>query len=96
MEDVRTEFAAAGIRSPLEMVAFDVSPVQFPKSSLHGTKFIVWDMNDNFPEEYHNSFDVVHIRFVDLALVVDQLKGVVENLVKLLSKICHFLVPART
>jgi len=85
LRDVATELAVGGYRSPLEMVGFDISPDQFPESYVPETKFVVWDMNASFPEEYHNSFDVVHIRLVTVALKVEQIKGVVENLVELLK-----------
>lgn len=90
MTDVAAELAAVGHISPLEMVGFDISPAQFPKIAVPGTKFVVADLNKGFPEEYHNSFDLVHVRFIVFALTVDQIKPAVENLVKLLSKNCLF------
>jgi hypothetical protein len=86
MGDVRAEFAAAGYTSPPEIIGFDISPAQFPKNPLPGTKFVVWDMTKEFPEEYHNSFDLVQIRFAVLALAIEQIQGVVENLIQLISK----------
>lgn len=85
MDDARAELTAAGNTCPLDMVGFDVSPAQFPASPLPGTRFVVWDMTKDFPEEYHNSFDLVHIRFAIFALAIEQIRGVVENLVKLIS-----------
>jgi hypothetical protein len=90
MTDVAAELAAVGHTSPLEMVGFDISPAQFPKTAVPGTKFVVADMNKGFAEAYHHSFDLVHVRFVVFAFTVDRIKSVVENLVKLLSKNCHF------
>jgi hypothetical protein len=86
MGDVRAELAAAGNATPPEIVGFDISPAQFPDNPLPGTKFVVLDMIKDFPEEYHNSFDIVHIRFAVFTMPIEQIRGVVENLVKLISK----------
>jgi hypothetical protein len=86
MGDVTAELAAAGNTSPLEIIGFDISPAQFPKDPLPGTKFVVWDMTKDFPEEYHNSFDLVHIRFAVFTVTAEQVRGLVENVVKLISK----------
>lgn len=86
MGDVIAELTAAGNTSPLEIIGFDISPAQFPKNPLPGTKFVVWDMTKEFPEEYHNSFDLVHIRFAVFALAIEQIQSVVENLLKLISE----------
>ncbi|KAG4034025.1 hypothetical protein MFRU_003g00040 [Monilinia fructicola] len=85
LREMMGELANEGYSSPVETVGFDISAEQFPKSSAPGNKFVVWDMTTSFPEEYHNSFDVVHIRLVILAIKAEQIKDVVKNLVELLK-----------
>ncbi|QSZ34861.1 hypothetical protein DSL72_007720 [Monilinia vaccinii-corymbosi] len=84
LRDVAAELADGEHSSPLETVGFDISADQFPKSPAPRTKFVVWDMTTSFPEEYHSSFDVVHIRLVFPAVNAEQIKDVVKNLVELL------------
>lgn len=86
------EFANGGYKL-LETVGFDISSNQFPKNPAPENKFVLWDMTKSFPKEYHGTFDVVHIRLVVLALKVEQIKDVVENLVELLSKEKHSQPP---
>jgi hypothetical protein len=84
MGDVIAELSASG-NPPPEIIGFDISPAQFPKEPLPGTEFVLWDMTKNFPE-YHNSFDLVHIRFAVFTISVEQVRSLVENVVKLISK----------
>lgn len=85
LREVAAELADAGYNSPLEMVGLDISAAQFPKSPAPGNKFVLWDMTTSFPKEYHCRFDVVHVRLVVLAIKIEQIKGVVQNLVELLK-----------
>jgi hypothetical protein len=85
MGDVIAELSASG-NPPPEIIGFDISAAQFPKEPLPGTKFVLWDMTKNFPKEYHNSFDLVHIRFAVFTISVEQVRSLVENVVKLISK----------
>lgn len=85
LRELAEEFSNGGYNL-LETVGFDISPDQFFKNAVEEDKFVLWDMTKSFPKEYHGTFDVVHIRLVVLALKAEQIKGVVENLVELLSK----------
>lgn len=84
-QDVAAELSAAGNTS-VETVGFDISAAQFPKNPAPGSKFVTADITKGFPEEYHNTFDVVHVRYIVLALSVPQIKIAVENALTLLSK----------
>ncbi|CAD6439607.1 9abfd9f2-14c5-4750-8050-f80144710643 [Sclerotinia trifoliorum] len=84
LREVAAELADSGNNAPVEMVGFDISAEQFPKSPAPKNKLVLWDMTTRFPKEYHGSFDVVHVRLVVLAIKVEQIKGVVQNLVELL------------
>lgn len=86
MPDVKAELAAAG-NPPVEIIGFDISPAQFPKEPLPGTEFVLWDMTKEFPKEYHNSFDLVHIRFAVFIIPEEKIRSVVENVIKLISKL---------
>lgn len=85
MHDVMSELATAKNTS-LEVVGFDISPALFPEEPLPGTKFVVWDMTQDFPKEYHNSFDLVHLQFAHFALAIEKIQDFVENLLRLISK----------
>ncbi|KAI9646935.1 hypothetical protein NHQ30_004935 [Ciborinia camelliae] len=85
LREVAAELVDGGYSSPLKTVGFDISAKQFPKTSPPENKFVVWDMTTSFPQEYHRSFDVVHVRLVILALKVEQIKDVVQNIVELLK-----------
>ncbi|KAM0144124.1 hypothetical protein ACHAO1_000403 [Botrytis cinerea] len=84
LRELAEEFSNGGYNL-LETVGFDISPDQFFKNAVPEEKFVLWDMTKSFPKEYHGTFDVVHIRFVVVALKAEQIKGVVENLVELLK-----------
>ncbi|KAF7904171.1 hypothetical protein EAF00_001505 [Botryotinia globosa] len=84
LRELAEEFTNGGYNLQ-ETIGFDISPDQFPKNPAPENKFVLWDMTKAFPKEYHGTFDVVHIRLVVLALKVEQIKGVVENVVALLS-----------
>ncbi|KAF7957543.1 hypothetical protein EAE96_003120 [Botrytis aclada] len=84
LRELAEEFANGGY-DLLETVGFDISPTQFPQNPVPGNRFVLWDMTQSFPKQYHGTFDVVHIRLVVLALKVEQISGVVKNLVELLK-----------
>jgi len=85
LEDVAAELTAAG-NTNLEFVGFDISSTNFPKHPKGPLKFVIQDIHKEFPEEYHNSFDVVHVRLLLVVLTIDQIKPAVDNLLKLLSE----------
>ena len=75
-----------------EFVGFDVSPSQFPhpdKTAVPGNArvdFVVHDITDPFPSQYHAKFDLVHVRFLTYAIKAADLGRVVENIVQILRK----------
>jgi len=91
LEDVETELTKAG-NTNLDLIGFDISSTLFPQHPKIPFKFVVQDVLKDFPEEYLNSFDVVHMRLVFLALTIDQVKPAVDNLIKLLSQLPPLLL----
>lgn len=85
LREVVAELAEAGYKAP-ETVGFDISADQFPKNPAPGNKFFVWDATTSFPEEYHGSFDIVHVRLLTVAVTIEQIKTIAKNLVEILSK----------
>lgn len=82
-------------------VGFDVSDAQFPTNE-HWEKedgaergerpeFVVHDMTRPFPSEYHQAFDLVHIRLVVVAVKTKDLPKVLRNVAEILSEF-HFVV----
>jgi hypothetical protein len=89
LREVTAELASyAGSKGspPLETVGFDISSDQFPAAAGPQSKFVVYDATTAFPVEYHEYFDVVHVRLVTVAVTVEQIKLMTRNLVELLSK----------
>ena len=76
----------SGNKHQLELVGFDISGVQFPKTNLWGLQFVISDIHKGFPEEYNGTFDVVHLRLLVLVITVEQMPNATANFVKLLSK----------
>ena len=75
-----------------EFVGFDVSPSQFPlpeDKAVQGNAhvdFVVHDITEPFPPQYHGKFDLVHVRFLTYAIKAAGLARVVENVVQILRK----------
>lgn len=67
-------------------VGFDISTQQFPKETPKGIDFVVHDVCEPFPDKYHGSFDLVHVRFLSFALKAQYLGETISNIVKILSK----------
>lgn len=69
-------------------VGFDISPLQLPSTSeqQHNVSFVVHDMTEAFPPDYHEKFDLVNIRFVSYVIRAAELKKVVWNILQLLSE----------
>lgn len=64
-------------------ISFDAAPPTdtFPSN----VSFRHWDVNQDFPEDLVQAFDVVHVRFFAFVLMNDQVQPVVERLFKMLS-----------
>ena len=75
-----------------EFVGFDISPSQFPHpedeaaSGNAHVDFVVHDITEPFPPQYHGKFDLVHVRLLSYAIKAADLARVVENVVQILRK----------
>jgi hypothetical protein len=69
----------------IQLVGFDISSSQFPHVQRNNVKFVVHNMIKQFPEEYHNTFDLVNIRLVVAAVPVADLEQTILNILQILS-----------
>ena len=70
----------------IEFTGFDISAQQFPKDNIQGVHFVVHDVVEPFPQQYHGNFDLVHVRLLSYALKAQILKKAVENIIKILRE----------
>jgi hypothetical protein len=84
LEIIEAELSKLG-NTLVEYVGFDISDAQFPKSPKENMKFVLSDINKGFAEEWHGTFDIVHLRFLVLVLTIDQYENAIQNVLKLLS-----------
>ncbi|KAL4913605.1 hypothetical protein BDW62DRAFT_220576 [Aspergillus aurantiobrunneus] len=63
---------------------FDISPAQFPAPPA-GIDFSVHDVLKPFPPEYHNRYDLVHVRMLVTAFVEPEYQTAVDNLFSILK-----------
>ena len=68
----------------IEFIGFDISVQQFPKDSIQGVDFVMHDVVEPFPQEYHEKFDLVHVRLLSYALKEKDLDKAVENIIQIL------------
>lgn len=82
--------AAKEIRNPMgddiSFVGFDISAAQFPSDPLPQSRFVVHDVVEPFPAEYHESFDLVHVRFLNFALKLSDLERAVTNVINIIRQ----------
>lgn len=77
---------AAQILPEAQIVAFDISSTQFPPSQPEGNvSFEMADAKKQFPESYHGTFDLVHIRALFAAMHPPDWEVVMRNIVQLLK-----------
>ena len=74
-----------------KFVGFDISPQQFPAESVRGMTFIVHDTTMPYPQEYHEMFDLVHVRLLSYALKISDIQRAVECILQILRK--YVLLP---
>ena len=69
-------------------VGFDISQQQLPptESLPSYVSFVVHDMVEPFPTEYHERFDLVNVRLVSYAVKGSDLDKVLRNIIQLLRK----------
>ncbi|MCJ1312095.1 hypothetical protein MMC25_005769 [Agyrium rufum] len=67
-------------------VGFDISSEQYPPQEEweKGLNLVVHDMTKPFPTEYHDTFDLVNVRFVSYVLQAADMVTVVENIVQII------------
>ena len=75
--------------NPIKFTGFDISAQQFPKENIQGVEFVVHDVVEPWPLQYHGTFDVVNVRLLSYALQAQDLEKAVENIVQILGK-SHF------
>ena len=49
---------------PIHRVGFDISEKQLPKDTIQDVEFVVHDVAEPFPQQYHGYFDLVHVRLL--------------------------------
>ncbi|EAW11325.1 putative LaeA-like methyltransferase [Aspergillus clavatus NRRL 1] len=73
----------------LDLHGFDISPAQFPFTKLreprHEIRLSVQDITCPFPKEYHNRFDLVHVRLLAGAMKEADYPATVRNLYNILK-----------
>jgi hypothetical protein len=70
-----------------QYTGFDISASHFPSDNPGlGMRYVVHDILEPFPEEFHGSHDMVHIRLLVLALKKDDIKTAATNVAALLSE----------
>lgn len=74
----------AATNPPTKFTGFDISGQQFPKDKIKGVEFVLHDIIQPFPRQYHGYFDLVHVRLLSYALKVQNLTTVVENIVQII------------
>lgn len=71
--------------NPLQQFdGFDVSSSLFPKKGK--CKYMVQNMLNPFPDEYHGLYDLVHVRYTVVEFMKEHYVSAVDNLMKLLSE----------
>jgi len=69
-----------------EYTGFDISTKHFPRAQKPGMDFHEHDILQPFPADFHNRYDLVHIRLLVLALRKDQFEAAVTNVAALLKQ----------
>ena len=82
--DVARNFAG-DFDKKIRLVGFEISSAKFRKSDETGVEFVTHDITTPFPLAYHGEFDVVHLRLLAYAIQEQDISGVVENVMQLLS-----------
>lgn len=87
LEDVENDLSSLE-KAPREAnyVGFDISAQQAPHERKPGFEFIVHGIAKSFPERFHERFDLVHVRLLSYAIRADDLRIVVENVVRILRQ----------
>ena len=72
----------------VRFVGFDISSQQFPSSQEHSSNidFVIHDMTEPFPVQYHGFFDLVNVRFLSYVIKAVELDKVVSHILQILSE----------
>lgn len=84
LREAAQEFTTS--KEKMDFTGFDISAQQFPKDDNHCINFVVHNVVEPFPPEYHEQFDLVHVRLLSYALRAQDLEDSVRNIIQLLSK----------
>ena len=70
-------------------VGFDISSQQFPSTETNSpnVKFVVHDITEAFPPEYHEKFDLVNVRLISYAIKAVDLDKAVWHVLQILRKL---------
>jgi hypothetical protein len=85
---------ARELSHPATLIGFGISLDQCPPSPWlpANTHLHTWDIFDEPPKEFQETFDIVHIRLITVAIKDNDSRPVLANLRKLLSKSIKFPV----
>lgn len=87
MEQVAVLLEDIPTSQPHSFHGFDLSAAMFPAD--HGRiKYSTHDVTKPFPEEHFGRYDLVHVRFLAMAIREEEIATIVTNLIELLST-CH-------
>ena len=78
---------ASQIRKDAELIGFDISDSQFiqPKLRASNLKLCLADIKEPFPQKYHSTFDLVHVRLMVWTMNRDDWLLVVRNACQILE-----------
>lgn len=79
-------------KEQIVFTGFDISAQQFPKDDTHGLNLVVHNVVEPFPPEYHEKFDLVHVRLLSYALKAQDLEISVKNVIQLLREFFTHLI----
>lgn len=90
LEDLATSLLFVPLSDPLETrtyFGFDISSSQFPTVVNNNVKYKVHDVLKPFSNKHKGKFDVVHVRFLNVAVKEKDILRVTTNMMELLSRI---------
>jgi hypothetical protein len=65
--------------------AFDISAAQFPPEEQRVGQYMLHDILKPFPEEFHDVYDLVHVRYMVVALKKAEFLIASKNLFQIIS-----------
>jgi ubiquinone/menaquinone biosynthesis C-methylase UbiE len=76
------------VSSICQLTGFDISPVQFPRAPETvpmNVSFKVYDILNPVPDSWRDTFDIIAVRFMVIALTGDEWERAVANMIRLLG-----------